>query len=116
MNRVKLKLLSFKSLLNIYQNETNRQKKIDLFYLFFDNVLCFSAFSTTCSSTNNPFRFLTESIYNFARFCESDLSPKCKYSSSVDGIQCGSISIVWQKNKANHIFVVCMNELMKRNK
>lgn len=32
------------------------------FYLFFESVRCFSAFSTTCSSTDRPFRLRTESI------------------------------------------------------
>lgn len=68
-------------------------------YLFLERVLCFSACSTSNSSTCKPLRRRTESMQSLARFAESALSPKCKYSSSVDGIQYGSMSTICNEKK-----------------
>jgi len=62
-------------------------------YLFFFNVLCFSANSTIFSLTWRPLRRRTAFMCFLATFSLSAFSPKCKYSSSVVGTQNGSISI-----------------------
>lgn len=40
----------------------NQQLYSSFIHLFLDSVRCFSACSTTCSSTNSPLRFRTESM------------------------------------------------------
>uniref|UniRef100_A0A182M670 Uncharacterized protein n=1 Tax=Anopheles culicifacies TaxID=139723 RepID=A0A182M670_9DIPT len=59
-------------------------------------VRCFSANSTSFLSTGKPLRSRIASIYTRATFVKSAFSPYCRYSSSVDGTQCGSISTVSQ--------------------
>ncbi len=62
-------------------------------YLF--RVFCFSAFSTNFfPAMNNPFRFLTPSIYFRATFSLSANSPRSSRSSSVKGTQNGSSSSI----------------------
>lgn len=64
-------------------------------YFFLDSVRCFSPWVTSCESTGRPFLRLTASMYILARFPLSAFSPKCRYSSSVEGTQKGSCSITW---------------------
>jgi len=66
-------------------------------YLFFFNVLCFSANSTIFSLTWRPLRRRTAFMCFRATFSLSAFSPKCKYSSSVVGTQNGSISITYNE-------------------
>ena len=67
-------------------------------YTFLDNVRCFSANSTICSSTFKPFLLRTLFTYFLAIFSESAFSPKCIYSSSVVGTQNGSTSITYNRD------------------
>ena len=57
-----------------------------------------------CELTDKPFLLRTLSMYFLARFAESAFSPKCRYSSSVVGIQNGSMSMIYGKREESFSF------------